>query len=113
MTDLDRSEPDWKPAAAAWCDRRLGPFMFWLSLVFLVVAAGVLHRVGQGFSSYFEFEVISWGLFVIWPVFLVEGSLRIFLCIRRNHLAERVAYAALVALAPPLRMGGRAYADAG
>ncbi len=87
--------------------------MFWLALGFLTLAAGVLHRVGEGFSTYFEFEVIAWALVLLWPVFVAEGVLRLVTCVRQEHLAWRVGYLLLIVLAPPLRIGGRSYADVG
>lgn len=86
--------------------------MFWLAIVFLVLASGVLHRVGQGFGSHFEFQIIAWALLILWPVFVVEGLLRVIFCVRQDGILRRLTYLALLILAPPLRMGSRSYADA-
>jgi hypothetical protein len=102
------------PAArcpAERCDRWLGGPMFWLALAFLILAAGVLHRIGEGFSTHFEFEAISWALILLWPFFIVEALLRLVVCVRRDPLIQRIGYTVFVMLAPPLRMGSRSYAD--
>ena len=103
---------DHDSTAAAWCDRWLAGPMFWLALAFLILAAGVLHRIGYGFESIFEFELIAWALVVLWPVFLAEGLLRLCVCIRHDKLLRRLVYQTLIVLAPPLRMGCRSYVDA-
>lgn len=91
--------------------------MFWLALAFLILAAGVLHPPDKDDNSLFDFklilEIISWALLAIWPIFLVEGLLRLFLYVRHDQLARRIGYVLLIALAPPLRMGSRSYADPG
>jgi voltage-gated potassium channel len=95
-------------------DRLLGPPFFFLSVTFLVLAAGVLHRLGHGGLTVFEADVLFWGVLVFWPVFVVEGLLRLVACRRPGILwRQRLAAFLAVCLMPPLRLGGRAYADPG
>jgi hypothetical protein len=93
-------------------DRVLAPLMFWLALAFLAVSAGVIHRIGQGHTTLFEAEVIVWGLVLLWPIFILDGLLRLLI---RGHRAtpraHRLWYLALVCLAPPFRLGAPSYTD--
>jgi voltage-gated potassium channel len=84
-----------------------------LGVLCLTLAAGVLHRLGRGAWTAFEADVLFWGLVLTWPVFVLEGVLRLAVC-RRPGMSpwRRVAAFVAVCLFPPLRMGGRAYADA-
>jgi voltage-gated potassium channel len=95
-------------------DRLLGPPFFFLSVAFLVLSAGVIHRLGQAGVTPFEVDVLLWGVLVFWPVFVLEGMLRLAAC-RRPGISRWHQLAAFLAvcLAPPLRLGGRAYADPG
>jgi voltage-gated potassium channel len=93
-------------------DRWLSPLMFWLGLAFLALAAGVLHRFEEeSTASALEYEVVFWGMLLIWPFFIAEGLLRLFFCVRPDRIARRLLLLALLVLAPPLRMGCRSYAD--
>jgi voltage-gated potassium channel len=86
--------------------------MFWLALAFLAILAGVSHRIGQGYTTLFEAEVIIWGLLLLWPLFVVEGLLRLWICRRPTMpLVQRLLGFVLLCLAPPLRLGARSYAD--
>lgn len=100
------------PTAAAACDRWLAATMFWLGLAFLILASGVLHRIGQESSSEFEFHFISLALLILWPLFLVEGLISLRVAVRPDRLPWRLLVVALIVLAPPLRMGCRGYVDA-
>ena len=111
MTSVVAILPEPKLTAAARCDRWLGRTMFYLALAFLVLASGVIHRVGHGFGTYFEFEAIAWALFVLWPIFLVEGLLRLAFCVRQEKVWLRVLRVVMFCVAPPLRLGARSYAD--
>lgn len=93
-------------------DRLLGPAMGCLAVVWLVLAAGVIHRLGHGELTSFEASVILWGLLLVWPIFVLEGLLRL-LAVRRPERSrwQRLITFVAVCLAPPLRLGGRAYAD--
>lgn len=92
-------------------DRLLGRPMFYLALLFLAAAAGVIHRVGRGYTSVFESEVIYWGLVALWPVFVAESVLRFWVRAGQLTLAQRLRSLIITCVAPPARMAGRAYAD--
>jgi hypothetical protein len=49
---------------------------------------------------------------LIWPIFILEGGLRLLFCVRQDPVWQRWLYVGMLMLAPPLRMGSRAYADA-
>lgn len=100
-----------KPEAAQRCDRWLSAPMFWLAVAFLVLAAGVIHRVGEGFESPFEFQLIAWSVILIWPVFIAEALLRLMFSVRTESVWWRLFYTASICAAPPLRMACRSYAD--
>ena len=110
MHSLEPTSPA-PPTPAQRLDRLLAGPMFWLAFIFLVLAAGVLHRIGREFHSYLEVEVISWTLLILWPIFAVEGILRVTYAVRPDRLPRRLTYFALLLLLPPLRMGSRSYAD--
>jgi hypothetical protein len=95
-------------------DQVLGPGFFFLSVAFLILSAGVIHRLGHGGLTAFEAAVLFWGALVSWPLFILEGLLRLAVC-RRPGIPWRHRLAAflLVCAFPPLRLGGRAYADPG
>src|SRR5262245_6732684 len=114
---LSLAEPDGRLAtspALERLDRLLGPSMFFLGVGVLIVAAGIIHRVSHGALSAFEAAVISWSVALAWPLFVLEGAVRLLVC-RRPQMsrAGRVAAFLGVCLFPPLRLGGRAYADPG
>jgi hypothetical protein len=103
------------PTPAPWperLDRILGPVMFYLALTSLIVAAGVIHRVSHGDLSALEAELLRWGMLLLWPVFVLEGWLRLRICRRpQQSRARRLWGFFAVAMLPPLRLAGRAYAD--
>jgi voltage-gated potassium channel len=94
-------------------DQFLGPVFFFLSIAFLILAAGVIHRLGHGGLTAFEAGVLLWGALLLWPLFILEGLLRMVVC-RRPATPWRhcLAVFLLVCAFPPLRLGGKAYADA-
>jgi hypothetical protein len=95
-------------------DQFFGPTFFFLSVGFLILSAGLIHRLGHGGLTPFEASVLFWGALTCWPLFVLEGLLRVGMCqrpgISRWH---RLAAFFLVCLFPPLRLGARAYADPG
>lgn len=94
-------------------DRALGPPIFLLAVTVLILAAGILHRLSHGDITALEADVLFWGAMLTWPVFVLEGVLRLVACRRPEmSLGQRVAAFLGVCLFPPLRLGGRAYADA-
>ena len=92
-------------------DRLLGPFFFFLSVTFLILIAGVVHRLGHGRLSVFESAVLFWGVLLFWPAFVLEGLVR--LACRRPGVSfgQRLVAFLAVCLLPPIRLGGRGYAD--
>ncbi len=109
--------PPLRHARAPWPERLdalLTRPMFLLALAFLVTSAGVLHRIDHGHTTLFEAEVIVWGLFLLWPVFIGEAVLRLVFC-RGRTIAwwRRLLYTLLLAVAPPFRLCARSYADSG
>jgi voltage-gated potassium channel len=102
------------PAAAEILDRRLARAFFYLAFVVLVLAAGVIHRLSHGDLTAFETAVIFWGLVLLWPIFVLEGVLRLIVC-RRPAMRwwQRLAVFLGVCLFPPFRLGARAYVDSG
>jgi hypothetical protein len=93
-------------------DRVLGPTFFFASVLFLILIAGVIHRLGHGGLTAFESDVLLWGVLLFWPVFVLEGLVRLVACRRPGLSFEHRLWAFLaMCLLPPLRLGGRAYAD--
>jgi voltage-gated potassium channel len=93
-------------------DRLLGPLFFYLAVIFLILGAGVIHRLGRGSWTAFEADVMAWSLLTLWPVFVCEALLRLVACRRPGVLiGRRCAAFLMVCLFPPLRLAGRAYAD--
>jgi voltage-gated potassium channel len=102
--------------ARAWLaealDRFLAPPMFWLAIAFLAISAGVIHRIGQGHTTLFEAEVIVWSLLLLWPVFILDGLVRLVVCRRpAMPLSHALLSFLLLCVAPPFRLGARSYAD--
>jgi len=95
-------------------DQLLGPAFFFLSVAFLILSAGVIHRLGHGGLTAFEAAVLFWSTLLTWPLFILEGLLRMAVCRRPGSpWWHRPAAFLLVCAFPPLRLGGRAYADPG
>src|SRR5262245_13111117 len=114
-SDLALSAPNSsvaKLALAEQCDRFLARPMFWAAILFLAVSAGVIHRIGFGHTTLFEAKVILWGLAVLWPVFVLDGLLRLMICRGPGRtIWERILYLLLLCVAPPFRLAARSYAD--
>jgi voltage-gated potassium channel len=87
-----------------WESRLAGP-MFILSLAFLVVLAGLIHRFPRLDRGDPEGYLILGALAALWLVFLVEAAFRILLHDRARHGWKPLAAAVACALLPPLRMG--------
>jgi voltage-gated potassium channel len=88
-----------------WQDRLAGP-MFFLSVLFLVVLAGLIHRYPRLDPGGLEATLIEGGLGLLWLVFLLEAALRLFL--RDGRQGVRGLTSAVVGgLLPPLRMASR------
>jgi voltage-gated potassium channel len=87
-----------------WEDHLAGP-MFFLSALFLVVLAGLIHRYPHLQSGDLEVYLIQGGLGILWMVFLVEGIVRFGLRERQRPPWKPFLAAAVGGLLPPLRMG--------
>jgi voltage-gated potassium channel len=93
-------------------DRLLGPTFFFLAVAFLILAAGVCHRLSHTGFTGFEADVLFWGLVLLWPVFVLEGVLRLLACRRPGSgFGQRLVAFAGLCFFPAIRLGGRAYAD--
>jgi hypothetical protein len=90
----------------SWEDRLAGP-LFFLSVLFLVVLAGLIHRYPRLDPTDPEAYLILGGLAVLWLVFLLEAGLRFQLRDRRRPAWKALAAAGAIILVPPLRMGCR------
>src|SRR5207245_8270083 len=97
-----------KPVAE-FLDRVLARPLFFLALLFLIISAGVIHRIGHGHTTAFEAEVILWCLYLLWPVFLADALVRLVLCGQPEKFWHRLAYCGLLALAPPFRVCAPSY----
>lgn len=88
-------------------ERWLGPFMSCLGLVNLFLWAGLIHRAQQDPAHIFAFElkIMQWGLFGLWPFFVLEAML----AWSRRHTAVSgwlAFWRVLLVLAfPPFRLG--------
>lgn len=81
--------------------------MFLLGLVYLVLAAGLIHRTTSATVTEFEREVIASGLLVLWPFFLGEALWGVYCRESSQALGPVLLRAVLVCLLPPLRMALR------
>jgi hypothetical protein len=87
--------------------------MFLLSLLFLVVLAGLIHRYPRIDPEGREAKLIIGTLGGIWVVFVLEAVLRFQLRDRARPAWHPLAAAVACALVPPVRMacGGRMLSD--
>jgi hypothetical protein len=79
--------------------------MFFLSVLFLVVLAGLIHRYPRLAAHDVEAYLIEGGLAVLWVLFVLEAVLRFRLRDRERPVWKALLAALAVALVPPLRMG--------
>ncbi len=112
--DLPPSEPvAFRIFLARRLDQALARPMFFLALLFLVIAAGVMHRVGTGPEEATDLEenVIVWALFLLWPFFLLDALVRFYVRAGRESFRRRFLLGLLQCLLPPVRLAGRSYED--
>jgi hypothetical protein len=88
-------------------DGRLAGLMFFLSLLFLVVLAGLFHRYPRPECTDAEVQLILGSLGALWLVFLVESTVRFLLRDRQGPVWQPLFWAVACSLLPPLRMGCR------
>ncbi|MCI0379776.1 MAG: hypothetical protein L0215_19400 [Gemmataceae bacterium] len=101
------------PGLGSHLDRVLTKPMFFLTLAFLLVTAGVLHRIGEGFFTFLELGIIVWSLLILWPIFVAESILRFIVSAGQMGFWPRWWHMVLVCLFPPARLGARSYSDVG
>jgi voltage-gated potassium channel len=112
-TDDNPLEPLPEESAPSQIDAIVAPIMFYLSVAFLILAAGLIHRVGVDPSAAtpLEEQAIAKGMLLLWPIFLVEGFVRFRVRRGQQSLRQRFLAYLFVCLFPPSRLVGRAYAD--
>jgi len=93
-------------ARQTWENRLAGP-MFFLSVLFLIVLAGLIHRYPRLDPTDPERYLIEGGLAVLWLIFLLEAGLRFRLRDRSRPTWKQLLAATVGTLLPPLRMGCR------
>lgn len=97
---------------ASWEDRLARP-MFTVAVLFLVVLAGLFHRLPREEIFEWEREAIETALVVLWLIVIAEAGFR---WLRRPPATSRrraVGRFLLIALLPPLRLGVPGQACAG
>jgi voltage-gated potassium channel len=87
-----------------WENVFAGP-MFFLSVLFLVVLAGLIHRYPRLHPGDAEMVLIEGALGVLWLVFLFEAVLRFQLRDHERSMWKPLGSAIACCLLPPLRMG--------
>ena len=103
MTGTTTAHDDRRRTIEDWL---AGP-MFLLALSFLVVLAGVIHRLPRLEPGNPEAHLILGGLAGLWLLFVVEAVLRLQLQDRNRPSWKPPALALACILVPPLRMGCR------
>jgi hypothetical protein len=84
----------------------LGPLMFGLAFVHLLLLAGVLHRAHHPEATLIEVRVMEYGLLALWPVIALETWMAVLIRNRAvRPLRSTVTRAVWITIAPPLRMG--------
>jgi voltage-gated potassium channel len=87
-----------------WENVVAGP-MFILSVLFLVVLAGLIHRYPRLHPGDPEMVLIEGALGILWLVFLFEAVLRFQLRDRERSIWKPLGAAIVCCMLPPLRMG--------
>lgn len=84
----------------------LARLMFWLAFASLLLIAGVVHRAIHELATQVEVDVMSYGLFVLWPVIAIEAWITFFIRDRViRPLTPSLVRATFITLVPPMRMG--------
>jgi voltage-gated potassium channel len=81
--------------------------MFFMSVLFLVVLAGLIHRYPHLHQDSIEAYLIESALGGLWLIFLIEAAMRYRLRDRSRRTWKPRLAAVACALLPPLRMGCR------
>ncbi len=92
-------------------DAYLSPVMFSVSVLFLALAAGLIHRVGQEDNAAAPIEelIITRSLLALWPIFLIEAFFRFWFHRQQMPLGTRILSTLMICIFPPSRLAGRAY----
>jgi hypothetical protein len=80
-------------------------FMFWMAFLDLLLFAGLIHRAREEAVSQFEVEILSVGIFSLWPVFIFEAWFGFFRRDRSKPARSPFLRALLVTFLPPYRLG--------
>jgi hypothetical protein len=89
---------------AAWEDQLARP-MFTVAVLFLVVLAGLFHRLPHEEIFEWEREGIETALVVLWLIVIGEAGFRLLRRPPATRLRRAVRQFLLIALVPPLRIG--------
>jgi hypothetical protein len=77
--------------------------MFWLGFLSLLLTAGCVHRAFHELVTDFEVNVMIYGLFILWPIIVIETWIAVL--IRDRAIRPTLVRAAFITLMPPMRMG--------
>ena len=80
-------------------------FMFWLAFLDLLLFAGLIHRAREEAVSEVELEILSVGIFSLWPAFIFEAWFGFFRRDRSKSALSPFLRALLVTVLPPYRLG--------
>jgi hypothetical protein len=80
-------------------------FMFWLAFFDLLLFAGLIHRAREEAVSQFELQVLSIGIFTLWPFFAAEAWIGFLRRDRSKPARSALLRALLVTFLPPYRLG--------
>ncbi len=87
---------------------RLAAPMFALAVLFLMFLAAALQLTRASDEASWggtTLRIVFAGLLLLWPIFVAEGVLRLWITPRERRTWKSLAAALAVGLAPPLRMG--------
>jgi len=83
---------------------RLAAAMFALSLIDLLLLAGVIHRAPSTSVSQFELEALYLGLAILWPMFVFEAAFGVLYRCPAVSRRKAITRMLLVWFFPPARM---------
>ena len=87
--------------------------MFTLAMLFLAILAGITHRFPHPQVTATETLIFLWGLRILWPLFILEGIVRLVVRGPEMTFWQCFGRVVLVGLFPPLRMGLKSAARGG
>ena len=84
----------------------LGPVMFWVAFLHLLLVAGFVHRAHHPEATRFEIQIMGYGLLVLWPVIVLETWVAFLIRDRAVRPRRSTLVRAIwITFVPPLRMG--------